>query len=130
MRSALVEFMAADAGVVGIARSNVSWGYRSQGDPLPALTLVKTDGADDVAIDGVTGFVDGHAQADCWGATAEDAANLAAAVRSAASRMNEATTGGVIQGVFVTHEQDESEGEKPDRLFRTRLALRVPYSAA
>lgn len=130
MREALVTYLAADAGVIAVAGVNVSWGWREQGAPLPALTLVKIDGADDVILEGTSGFEDGHVQADCWGATALDAARLAKAVRTACTAAREANTGGTIQGAFVTHEQDENEGEKPERIFRTRLALRVPFNEA
>lgn len=128
MRSAFSDYLAAQTPITDLVGENLSWGWRQQGAPIPALTLIKTDGPDDVILEGTSGFVDGHVQADCWGATQAEAAQLAKAVRTACTAANLGNTGGVIQGAFVLHEQDEFEGEKPDRIFRTRLALRVPYS--
>jgi hypothetical protein len=128
MRAELVAYYLADPGVAAIAGVNVSWGWRLQGSPLPAATLFKTDGPDDVTLDGASGFVDGRVQIDCYGATLLDSSNLADAIRAASAGVNVATTG-VIQGAFVLHEADENEGEKPDRVFRTRLSLRIAYSS-
>ncbi len=128
MRAALLAYFAADAGVSAIVADRVSFTWRTQGDPLPALVLTLTDAPDDVILEGTSGFVDGRVQADCFGATAKDAVRLAKAVRTACTAANVANTGGVVQGAFVTHEQDEFEGEKPDRIFRTRLSLRIPFT--
>jgi hypothetical protein len=127
MRSEFRAYLLADTGVAAIVATRVSWTWREQGTPLPALVLTKTDGADDVVLEGTSGFVDGHVQADCFASTQLSATQLAKAVRTACTAANVGNTGGVIQGAFVMHEADEFEGEAPDRIFRTRLALRIPY---
>jgi hypothetical protein len=134
MEEALLAFLLADAGVVAAVAVNkrgapcVSWSWREQGSPVPAITLIKVDGArDPLLAGGNSGFVDSHVQVDCWGAYQLDAKQAARAVVAAAQLVTEAATGGVIQGAFTLHEADTFEGETPDRLFRTMLTLRVPY---
>lgn len=128
MKTALRAFYAADASIAALAGENVSWGWRLQASPVPALTLITTDGPEDwLLAGGVSGFVLGEVQADCWGSTQADADSLAVAVKRASASIRAINTGGVIQGVFVVHSSDEFEGEKPERLFRVRLALRVPF---
>lgn len=128
MEEALLSYLLANPGLAALAFGRVSWGWREQGSAVPAVTLVHTDGPRDVALDGYTGFVDGHAQADCWGDTQMSSTLLARALVAALGGVNQASTGGVIQGAFVEHEEATFEGERPDRLFRTRLALRLPYN--
>lgn len=128
MRAAFYAYLVGIAGLTDIVGGQISWAWRKQGSPVPALTLIKTDGADDPTMDGPSGFVDGHVQADCYGATQLDAANVAKQLRLACAGVNLASTAGKLQGAFVLHEQDEFMGENPDRIFRTRMALRIPYS--
>lgn len=127
MRAELLTYFLGVGAVTAIVADRISWTWRGQGDPTPALVLTKTDGPDDVVLEGTSGFVDGHVQADCFATTQLAAVQLAKAVRTACTAANIGNTGGVIQGAFVLHEQDEFEGEKPDRIFRTRLSLRIPY---
>lgn len=128
MEETLLAYLLADAGISARVGSRVSWSWRKQGSAVPAITLIVTDGARDPVLDGgYSGFVDGYVQADCWGALQLDAKQAARAVIAAAAACNAAATGGVIQGVFVTHEADTFEGEVPDRLFRTMLTLHVPH---
>lgn len=129
MEEALLAFLLADAGVAAIFADRIGWSWRVQGAPLPDLTLVRTDGQrDPLLAGGYSGFVDGRAQVNSW-ASLQSAATLGArAVIQAVARANETTTGGVIQGVFVKSEQDGFEGEKPDRVFYTRLMLHIPHN--
>ena len=129
MEEQFLASLLADARVFALAGDNVSWSWPDQGAPLPRITLTKTDGPrDPLLAGGVSGFVDGHVQADCWGATQLAAKQLARALVACVVGLNVDLTNGIIQGAFVDHEHDESEGEKPDRIFRTRLSLRVPYT--
>lgn len=128
MRAVFRTYLLGVAPVTAIVAGRISWSWREQGSALPALTLTWLDGPDDVILEGTSGFVEGRVQADCWDVTQAGAVALAKAVRRACTAANAGNTGGVIQGAFVMHEQDEFEGEKPDRLFRTRLSLRIPYS--
>lgn len=128
MEEAFLAYLLADAGVAAAVGDRISWTWREQGSPLPAVTLTKVDGERQAVLEGYSGFVDAHVQADCWGDYQADAKAAARAIVAAAAAAREGNTGGVVQGVFVTHEHDSFEGEAPDRLFRTMLTLRVAYS--
>lgn len=129
MEEALRAFLLGDTSITSLVGDRVSWSWREQGSPLSALTLHRTDGARDTLLSGgASGFVDGYVQADCWGALQLDAKTLARAVVRLTQTANVGNTDGVIQGVFVEHEVDTFEGESPDRVFRTRLSLRVPHN--
>jgi len=130
MKATFLAYLLTGPGLVALVGQNIAWSWRLQGAPLPAVTLIRTDGREDMALDGFTGFVDGYVQADCWGSTqlmADQVAGQIKALTRVTSPVILAATGGVIQGVFVMHEADEFEGEKPDRIFRTRLSLRIPH---
>lgn len=129
MEEAFIAFLLADPVLKGLVGVNIALGWRTQGYLLPGLTLVRTDGKrDPLLAGGASGFVDGYLQADAWAGSAAEAKAVARALVRASQAMVSANTGGVIQGAFVEHESDEFEGEKPDRIFRTRLSLRVPYN--
>lgn len=129
MEEALLAWLLADPTVTDLVADRIAWSWRKQGDPVPAIALIRTDGGrDPLLAGGASGFVDGFAQVDCWGALQSDATAVARAVVKSTENITEAGTGGVIQGVFVVHEQAMFDGERPDRLFRTRLSLRIPHN--
>lgn len=128
MREALRDFLLADAGVAALVGDRLSYVWREQGSPVPAVTLTVTDTERDVALGGYTGFATGFVQIDCYGVLMADALAVHLAVVSALRGANAASTGGVIQGAFIGGDADEYEGEKPERICRIRSSVRLPYN--
>lgn len=130
MRAELLAFLLGDANVASLSGGRGSWGWRKQGDPIPAFVLTRTDGKRDATLEGYSGLVETRVQLDAFGPYQADAAALAAACVARLAQCNAAATDAVIQGVFVDGETDTFEGEAPDRIFRTRLDLRVHNTEA
>lgn len=128
MEEILLGYLKSDASVSAAGGGRVSWTWRQQGTALPALTLTRIGGMRDRALDGASGLVESHVQADCWGAYQLDAKVLARAVVVAVQAITAENTSQVIQGAFVDAEHDSFEGEQPDRIFRTMLTLKLWHS--
>lgn len=132
MEQALLDFLADpqdSAELLGLVGDRMAWSWREQGSPLPAVTLTRTDGPRDVTLGGYTGFVDGRVDVNCWGETPPQSLQVARLVIKRLRLVNAAATNGVVQGAFVDHQVGPTfEGEKPERVFRTRLSLRVPHA--
>ena len=117
----LIGYLLADSGVAAIVGTRITPVSRTQGDPLPALTVTRVSGAPLYADEGEVGLTNARIQVDSWGSTYTSAKDLAAAVLTRLSAVQD-----VLQGsttfIYITmdNEQDFREGGagEPEYLFR------------
>jgi len=130
MEEAITAALLADPGLAALAADRVTWGLRQQGSALPAVVLMRVDGAPVYCDDGETGLFSGRLQVDCWGATYASAKTLARAVKALLSGAR-FTQGGVeFQAVWIELEQDlyeQGTGSEPD-LYRTSIDFGIWHS--
>lgn len=133
MEEALRAGLLADAGMAARVGTRVTWVRRPQASALPAVTLQVISAERDRSQAGQTGLGMVRVQADCWGATYEDAKRTAREVEHAALALSRTTRAGVrFQTIVVDSERDGFDAGEDGRTdtFRTTLDLLVWRSAA
>ena len=104
MEEALVARMLAAAAIQAIAGSRINWGFRVQGERLPAVTLFNVSPGRTYTYKGVAGLAGPRVQIDCWAADFATAKALARAV--IATIEPPATVAGItFQGAFQADER-------------------------
>lgn len=79
----------------------VKWGYFSDGETMPRVTMVRMAGKRDHTLT-TNGLMRGVVQIDCWGATYGQAIGISREVRSALERYS----GGPIVSALLTTTRD------------------------
>lgn len=121
LEGALIQYLLAGAGVTAIVGDRVTPISRTQGDPLPAVTVTRVSGAPLYADDGEVGLTNARVQVDSWAETATAARDLSDAVRTRLSAVQDVLQSGVtFIYIMLDNEQDFREGgsQEPDYLFR------------
>lgn len=101
-----------------------SWGGLGQGTALPRLALYNIAGADDVTLDGRSGWLDGRIQVDCYAATYAEAIGVAREVRGALSGY----TGGSIWSARLDATRDMTDEAGGETIQRISLSFSVQYT--
>ncbi len=131
MEEALRTVLLGTAPLTSHVERRIGWGLRSQGDPLPAVTLTLISSVAGLMMTGSSGWTRARVQADVWGRTYKDARDAA---REIAGRS------GVLNGARVTVERvrlrtfiqaqrtlDTRDAEGP--LFRQSIDVTVWHDA-
>lgn len=131
MEEALVARLIAASAIQGIVGRRVNWGFRVQGEGLPALTLFNASPGRSYTYKGAAGLSGPRVQFDCW---APDFAAAKALARAVIAEVEApATVAGVkFHGAFLDQErgpliEDLGGGRKVHRI---SLDLFVWFSAA
>ena len=132
MEKALRAALLANVGVAAIigVPEQIAWGRLPQGQDLPYIALNRLDGGYSYTQAGRVATITPLVQIDCWAASYEGAARLAAAVKAAI----DTRTAAPWQGVFLIDERaDDEAGDGPDAggatdFDRTSLDVRVTWS--
>lgn len=104
MEEALVARLLAAAAIQGIVGQRVNWGFRLQGEGLPALTLFNASPDRSYTYKGASTLAGPRVQFDCWAADFITAKALARAV--IATIEPPATVPGIsFQGAFLEQER-------------------------
>lgn len=99
----------------------VKWGFFSDGESLPRVSLFRMSGGRDHCLDGL-GLMRGTIQIDCWGKTYAEAITASRSVRTAL----EGYTGGAIQGAFLTVIRD-GYSDNADAAHRVSLTFAITH---
>jgi hypothetical protein len=127
MEEALTAALLANPGLLALLSNadgsvRIYWGQRPQGDRLPAIRLNRVTPGLDYVMDGVVSLTQATIQADCFGATYDDAHAVREAVRAAVH----ALTTDPFEGAFVTGmgaDFDPGTGDGPIHLLRLDVEL-------
>lgn len=131
MEEALVARILAATAIQGIVGNRVNWGFRVQGEGLPALTLFSASPGRSYTYKGAAGLAGPRVQFDCWASDHATAKALARAV--IATIEAPASVAGIeFQGAFLDQErgpliEDLGGGRK---VHRVSLDFFVWFSAA
>lgn len=126
MEEVVTAALLADAPVVSLVGTRITWLVRPQATAVPALTLQRISGRRDYHTAGASGLVESRLQADCWAATYPAAKALARAVRDVLSGLS-TNSPPALQSVFLDVEVDTYEPGGPTEigLHRVRLDFRI-----
>jgi hypothetical protein len=106
--TAIRSLLAAAGGVTSLVGDRIAHGTRGRGEALPAVTFSQITGSNVEELAGATDFVWATYQVNCWGAKAIEAAELAAAVKTALRIVNQ-----TVEGLAVDHIRILDEGDVP-----------------
>jgi hypothetical protein len=109
------------------AGAHVDWGWRKQGDPLPAITLTTMSDPRPCHMGGPQNTRQTIVQLDTWADTAKEARDVAD--QAIALAVPPTVTGGVrFLTTFVDDDSDGSEDTPDGLLARVRIKLRVTHT--
>lgn len=119
MEEDLVARLTGDTALAALVGSEVCWGDRVRGAPLPAITLLMVSPGTDYDHGGPNGEDEPRIQFDCWAATADEAAAVKRALKAC---MEPAATVGdtKFEEGFLDAESwiDEGEQDGGEALYR------------
>lgn len=129
MEESLRSLLIADAGIIAVVGSRVTWGERPRGSALPSIVLHLIDGMPEYVMQGEAGLFRSMVQADCWAKTYAEAKSAARATKAVLSGYSGEFNGIVFRGIFVESERDLSDDgtESDDQLFRISIDLQLYY---
>jgi hypothetical protein len=131
MKSELVAYLLATAGLSALVSTRIDWLKRPQGESLPAITLQTASAPRDYTMQGRVGLVGYLIQMDVWGSTYKQTQDVLAALIPALDELDEAP----FQGAFIENERESTEAQDgPDAststdFYRTSLDVRIFHQA-
>jgi hypothetical protein len=128
MEEAFLAIVLRHAPLTGLVGQRIQWGGR---EPGAAVALYVIGAPPDWTLNGPSGLVSARVQADCWGETYLASKAVADALQDAGPAVGQAEAGIKFKGcVRLDRQGPEGFGESPNRLYRTRIDLRVTFSPA
>lgn len=99
----------------------VKWGYFSDGETMPRVTMIHSGGRRDHTLNS-TGLMRGSVQIDCWGVTYSDALTASREVRGAL----EGYRGGPVLSAILSAKRDGRSNDA-DAAQRVSLTFAITY---
>jgi hypothetical protein len=106
MEAALRTYLLAHAGLSALVGGRISWGFNSQGGPLPRVTLQRISGSPEYSDEGEAGISETRVQADCYGATSAQVRQVSEAIRARISGASFSQSG-VDFDIFIDSVRDD-----------------------
>jgi hypothetical protein len=115
MEAALRSYLLASSGLSALIGDRMTWGFTSQGGPLPRVTLQRISGGPEYADEGEVNLSETRVQIDCYAATSEAVRAVYAAIRARISGAQFTQSGVTCNGVYIDSVRDESDAYEGGR---------------
>lgn len=127
MEADLRAHLAAAAPVAALVDDHIQWGVREEGQAI-ALHLISAP--PEWHLKGSAGLTIARVQADCWASTYAAAKAIGDAVIASLPAIGQVVGQTKFRGVVPIDLERGDFGDAPNKLFRTRIDLRVSFSPA